>query len=82
MLLHVYVLVYVLGFVIVLFQSGVLEHVLFCVRLVVATSVCLVDDVLDFVIVLFQSEWWFRIHIGFTVVGGGGLLCIFICKTF
>ena len=31
MLLRVHVLVYVLGFVIVLFQSGVFEHVLRCV---------------------------------------------------
>ena len=40
MLLHVYVLVDVLGFVIVLCQGGVFEHVLFCVRVVVATRVC------------------------------------------
>ena len=40
MLLHGYVLVDVLGFVIVLFQSGVFEHALFCVRVVVAIRVC------------------------------------------
>ena len=42
-------LVDVLVFVIVLFQSGVFEYILFCVRVVVLA------DVLDFVIVLFQS---------------------------
>ena len=50
LLLHVYVLVDVLHFVIVLFQSGVFEYVLFCVRVVVLV------DVLGFVIVLFQSD--------------------------
>ena len=42
-------LVDVLDFVIVLFQSGVFEYILFCVRVVV------IVDVLGFVIVLFQS---------------------------
>ena len=42
-------LVDVLDFVIVLFQSGVFEYVLFCVRVVVLV------DVLGFVMVLFQS---------------------------
>ena len=37
---QVYVLVDVLDFVIVLFQSGVFEYVLFCVRVVVAKRVC------------------------------------------
>ena len=41
MLLHVYVLVDVLDFVIVLFLSGVLEYILFCARVVVTTRVCL-----------------------------------------
>ena len=35
-----YVLVDVLDFVVVLFQSGVFEYILFCVRVVVATGVC------------------------------------------
>ena len=39
-LLHVYVLVDFLGLVIVLFQSVVFEHVLFCVCVDVATRVC------------------------------------------
>ena len=43
-------LVDVLDFVIVLFQSGVFEYVLFCVRVVVLV------DVLGFVIVWFQSD--------------------------
>ena len=51
LLLHVYFLVDVLDFVIVLFRNGVCEYILFCVRVVVAT----LDDVLDFVIVLFRS---------------------------
>ena len=42
-------LVDVVDFVIVLFQSGVFEYVLFCV------SVVVVVDVLGFVVVLFQS---------------------------
>ena len=42
LLLHVYVLVDILDFVIVLFQSGVLEYILFCVRVVVATYTCMV----------------------------------------
>ena len=42
-------LVDVLDFVIVLFQGGVFEYILFCVRVVVLV------DVLGFVIVLFQS---------------------------
>ena len=54
MLLHMNVLVEVLGFVIVLFQSGVFELVLFCVCVVVAIRDVL-GDVLGFVIVLFQS---------------------------
>ena len=40
LLLHVYVLVDVPHFVILLFQSGALEYMLFCVRVVVATRVC------------------------------------------
>ena len=54
LLLHEDVLVDGLDFVIVLFRSGVFEYTYFCVRVVVATRVCLVD-VLDFVIVLCQS---------------------------
>ena len=40
LLLHVYVLVDVLDFVIVLFSSGAFEYILFCVRVVVATRIC------------------------------------------
>ena len=40
LLLHAYVLVDVLDFVIVLFQSGVVEYILFCVLVIVATRVC------------------------------------------
>ena len=40
LLLHVYVLVDVLDFVIVLFQRGVFEYILFCVLVVVATRAC------------------------------------------
>ena len=40
LLLHVYVLVDVLDFVIVLFQSGAFEYILFCVCVVVDTRVC------------------------------------------
>ena len=40
LLLPVYVLVHVLDFVIVLFQSGGFKYILFCVRVVVATRVC------------------------------------------
>ena len=39
LLLHVYVLVDVLDFVIVLFKSGVFEYITFCVCVVVATRV-------------------------------------------
>ena len=39
-LLHVYVLVHVLDFVIVLYQSGAFEYILFWVLMVVATRVC------------------------------------------
>ena len=42
LLLHVYVLVDVLDFVIVLFQNGVLEYIFFCVRVDVATFPCMV----------------------------------------
>ena len=41
LLLHVYVSVDVLDFVIVMFQSGVFEYLLFCVRVVVDTRVWL-----------------------------------------
>ena len=41
LLLHMYILVDGLNLVIVLFQSGVFEYILFCVRVVVATRVCL-----------------------------------------
>ena len=39
LLLHVYVLVDVLDFVIVLYKSGVFECILLCVRMIVATRV-------------------------------------------
>ena len=40
LLLHVYVLADVLDVVIVLFQSGVFDYILFCVLVVVDTRVC------------------------------------------
>ena len=49
-------------------------HLIISVRVVIATrAVYVLVDVLDFVIVLFQSGG-FRIHIG--LLWGGGLLCI------
>ena len=61
MLLHGYFLVDVLSFVIVLFQSGVFEHVLFCVCVVVAIRVCFGwCSRLRYRVV---SEWCSQIHI-------------------
>ena len=71
-MLHVYVLVDVLGFVIVLFQSGVFKHVLFCVRVVVAIRVCFgLCFRLRYRVV---SEWCFQIYI-LVCSGWGGLVC-------
>ena len=53
MLLHGYFLVDVLCFVIVLFQSGVFEHVFVFAWWLLYVYV--LGDVLDFVFVLFQS---------------------------
>ena len=76
LLLHVYVLVDVLDFVIVLFRIGVFEYMLFCVLMVVATRVCFGSrSRLRYRVV---SEWCF--HYWFTVVGGGGGV-VYICKT-
>ena len=73
MLLHVYVLVDVLRL------RCVFEHVLFCVRVVVAIRVYVLGDVLDFVLVLFQSGVFNYI----LVCGGwGGWPVVHICKTY
>ena len=76
-----YVLVDVLDIVIVLFQSGVFEYLLFCVRVVVATRVFfgLCFRLLYSVV----SEWCFRLHIyiGLQWLGGGGAV-VHICKTY
>ena len=73
MLLHVYVLVDVLRFVIVLFQSGVFNTSYFVFAWLLLYEHVL-GDVLDFVIVLFLSGVFKYI----LVYGGwgGGLLCI------
>ena len=72
-----HVLVDVLDFVIALFQSGVFEYILFCVRVIVATRLFLVD-VLDFVIVLFQSGVFEYI----LIYSGWRWLVAHICKTY
>ena len=78
-LILVYVVVDVLDFVIVLYQSGVFEYILFCVLMVVATRVCygsrsrLRDRVV--------SESCFRIHIDLQGLRGG-LLCISAKRTY
>ena len=72
MLLHVYVVAEVLDFVIVLFQSGVFEYILFCVHVGVCTRVCFGwCSRLRYRVV---SEWYFWIHIGLQWLGGG-LFC-------
>ena len=76
LLRHVYVLVYVLEFFIVLLWSGVFEYILFCNRVVFADVHVLVD-VLDFMIVLYQSGVFEYILVYRPLgVGEGGLLCI------
>ena len=72
MLLHGYFLVDVLGFVIVLLQSGVFEHAI--VFAWWSLYVCVLGDVLDFVIVLFLSGVFKYILVCSS--WGGGLLCI------
>ena len=56
------------------YKSGVFEHIIFCVRVVVAIGVCFGwCSRLRYCVV---SEWCFQIHISLQVAGGGGLLCI------
>ena len=77
-LLHVYVLVDVLDFVVVLYQSGVFEYISLCVLIVVATRVCFGSrSRLRFRVV---SEWCFQIHVALQWLGGGAVVCM--CKTY
>ena len=79
-LLHVYVLVDVLYFVIVLYQSGVFEYIFVCVLMVVATRVCFGSGSrLRYRVV---SELCFQIHIVLQWLGGGWGRCVYLQNVF
>ena len=84
---RVVVAVDVLGFVIVLFQSAVFKHVIFCVCVVVAIrSICfggcsrlryrVVSEWCSQIHIRYRvvSEWCFQIHISLQWFGGGAVV--------
>ena len=84
-----YVLVDVLGFVIVLYQGGVFEYILFCFVCFATTwfllHVYFLFGVLDFIIVLYQNRVFEYICCCKVVEGGGGGeggAVVYICKTY